>query len=119
MTSLQDCLVGERLDRLEALGRAFPILSVAGAVDSADDLSEHLAVTLPWMLWMRAEGIRNDGLVPTGSAVLPFSDYVVFKGTDHTALVSGGPLGLSADHRALLTQALLALVAGEATATRH
>ncbi len=121
MTSLSDCLVGERLRAVRRLGRDITILSVAGAVDSADDLSDHMVVTLPWLLWMRAEGIRNDGLVPTGSAVLPYSDYVVLEGTDHTALVSGGALGLSHDHRALLTQALLALVAADShtRSTRH
>lgn len=110
MTSTADCPIGQRLQDLEALNAEMAILSVAGVVGADDALSDHLSHTFPILYRMRLEGLESDGLVPLGSAILPFSDYVVFRGTDHTALVSGGLLGRSLEETALTTQALLAIV---------
>ncbi len=109
MTSNNNCYTAERLEALQALNEEIPILSVAGLLSADDDLEDHVSINLPVLLWMRGVGIPSDGLVPLGSAILPFSDYVTFHGTDHTALVSGGPLGRSLEDRALITQALLAI----------
>jgi len=108
-SEVRGCFNARQDRRIAALSDEIAILSVAGALDSGDGLLEQLSLHLPGLVWLRLEGIRSDGLVPSGSAVLPHSDYAVIQGIDHTGISSSGSVGLSDLERRDLTRALLAL----------
>ena len=78
------------------------ILSVAGAVDGPPRASVHYLTTI----WIQNQGIRNDGIVPTWSAVLPDTPFVVIGGLDHTGAVLNHWFNEPRD-RIAMTKALL------------
>jgi len=81
------------------------ILSVAAAFDDPPVTSPLYATAS----WMASEGIRNDGIVPLWSAVLPGSKFVVAEGFDHNGAVLEGLFDPDVDQFAL-TKAMLVLV---------
>lgn len=89
--------------------RAIPTLAVTTAIDAAHSMRQHPTATYPSLLWMRRQGIRSDGIVPTNSAILPHTPYAVLAPVDHTGTVSKGAASLSFRNRVLLTQALVAV----------
>jgi pimeloyl-ACP methyl ester carboxylesterase len=58
--------------------------------------------------FMIKRGLKNDGLVPVDSAILPGSDYIKVEGVDHVVPVMSADMVLKLDRRAF-TRALLAL----------
>lgn len=108
-TDKRSCYLAKHDAGLMALGQRTGVLALAGAIDGDAAWTEHLTMVLPTLVWMRANGIRNDGLVPTDSAKLPHLPYAVLAPLDHTAAVAMGTTSLAYEQRKLLTQALLAL----------
>jgi hypothetical protein len=108
-TDLRSCYLGQHDAAVKALGERMAVLALAGAIDSDAGWTEHLTMVLPTLAWMRLNGIRNDGLVPTDSAKLPHLPYAVLAPLDHTGAVAFGTTSLSFEQRKLLTQALFAL----------
>ena len=87
-----------------------PTLAVTTAVDEEHSARDHTTATYPTLVWMREQGIRSDGIVPTHSAILPHAPYVVLAPVDHTGMVSRGAGAMSFRDRVFLTQALIALL---------
>jgi len=108
-TDTRSCYLAKNDAKLKALGERSGVLTLAGAIDGEAEWTEHLTMVLPTLLWMRTNGIRNDGLVPTESAKLPHLPFAVLAPLDHTAAVAMGTTSLPYEQRVLLTQALLAL----------
>lgn len=96
-------------DGIAALAESITILSVAGAVDGPPRANIHYPATT----WMQNEGIRSDGMVPTWSAVLPGTPYVVIDGLDHTGAVLNHWFNEPRD-RSAMTKALLIVALEEA-----
>ena len=117
-TDTRSCYLAKNDAELEALGKRTGVLTLAGAIDGEADWTEHLTMVLPTLLWMRANGIRNDGLVPTESSKLPHLPFAVLSPLDHTGAVAMGTTSLSYEQRVLLTQALLALALENAGKTQ-
>lgn len=103
------CYLARHDAGLRALAGRTSIVALAGAIDGEAGWSQHLTAVLPTLLWMRASGIRNDGLVPTASSALPYAPFAVLTPLDHTGAVALGTTALPYAERVLLTQALLAL----------
>jgi hypothetical protein len=91
---------------IESIGKSFPIITLATYLDGNRTPSLHLA---PTYKWMNDNGIKNDGLVPLESALLPGARYVVIPGLDHTDPVAGKPLLGNPVDRVLLWKSLLYL----------
>ncbi len=92
---------------VESIGKFFPIIALTTYLDASETPSLHMA---PTHRWMAGNGIKNDGLVPVSSAILPGARYVVIPGLDHTDTVAGKPfLGNPVD-RVLLWKLLFYLV---------
>ncbi len=83
--------------------REVPAIAFASAVGSAPEDQPSTTLEIPHELMAR-EGIRNDGLVPLASAVLPGMNYVKVSGIDHIATVMPARRPFS---RVRMTQALL------------
>jgi lecithin:cholesterol acyltransferase len=114
--SIEDLRVGVRAcylathdAKIAEIAREIPIIAVAGALDDDAPTTAHLTPFWPTLMMMRERGIRNDGMVPTTSAILPHSSYVVLAPIDHTGAVADGVAALPSDERVRLTQALIAL----------
>lgn len=91
---------------IESIGKSFPIIALATYLEGDRTPSLHMAPTHRWMI---DNGIKNDGLVPLSSAILPGARYVVIPGLDHTDPVARKPfLGNPVD-RVLLWKSLLYL----------
>ena len=99
--------------------RRVPTLAVTTAVDEEHPAREHTTATYPTLVWMREQGIRSDGIVPTHSMILPETPYVVLAPVDHTGMVSKGAGAMSFRDRVLLTQALIALLLGPDTGSER
>jgi hypothetical protein len=108
-TDQRSCYLAQHDAALKTLGERTSVLALAGAIDGDAGWTEHLTMVLPTLVWMRLNGIRNDGLVPTDSAKLPHLPFAVLAPLDHTGAVALGVTSLSFEQRKLLTQALLAL----------
>jgi hypothetical protein len=108
-TDERSCYLARSDAALKTLGQRTSVLALAGAIDSDAGWTEHLTLVLPTLAWMRLNGIRNDGLVPTDSAKLPHLPFAVLAPLDHTGAVALGTTSLSYEQRVLLTQALIAL----------
>jgi hypothetical protein len=108
-TDKRSCYLAKNDAALKTLGEHTGVLALAGAIDGEAEWTEYLTMVLPTLLWMRSNGIRNDGLVPTDSAKLPHLPFAVLSPLDHTAAVAMGTTSLPYEQRVLLTQALLAL----------
>jgi hypothetical protein len=114
--SLEDLRVGVRAcylatndAKIAAIAREIPVIAVAGALDAEALATAHLTPFLPSLLLMRERGIRNDGMVPTNSAILPHAGFVILAPIDHTGAVAAGVAALPSEERGRLTQALIAL----------
>ena len=83
--------------------RDVPAIAFASAVGSAPEDQPSTTLEIPHELMAR-EGIRNDGLVPLTSAILPGMNYVKVSGVDHVATVMPARRPFS---RVRMTQALL------------
>ncbi len=93
---------------IAALLREVPALAFASAVGATREDQPSTTLEIPHELMAR-EGIRNDGLVPLDSALLPGMDYVKVSGVDHIATVMPARRPFN---RVRMTQALLlALIA--------
>lgn len=88
--------------------REVPALAFASAVGSTREDQPSTALEIPHQLMAR-EGIRNDGLVPLESALLPGMNYVKVSGVDHIATVMPARRPFS---RVRMTQALLLALIG-------
>lgn len=99
--------MNEYAQYIESIEKSFPIITLATYLDKSETPSLHMAPTHRWMI---EKGIKNDGLVPLNSAILPGARYVVIPGLDHTDPVASKPfLGNPVD-RILLWKSLLYLV---------
>jgi hypothetical protein len=114
--TLRDLTVAERTrymhanaTKLAEVLRDVPVIAVAGALDGQATMRTHRTHFLPTLLLMNADGIRNDGMVPTWSSLLPDGRYLLVDGIDHTGTVAGGGAALPREQRELLTLALVAL----------
>ena len=88
---------------IDAVVGAVPSIAFASALDSPSGIHAKTTLEIPHELMWR-DGIRNDGLVPLGAAVLPGMDFVQVSGIDHIAPVM--PAMLRFD-RVRMTKALL------------
>jgi hypothetical protein len=70
---------------IETLLRAVPTIAFASSLDGPQARSSGLLEIS--RLLMSSRGVRSDGLVPPGSALLPGMDYVEVTGVDHVAPV--------------------------------
>jgi len=85
-----------------------PAIAFASALDGSPGLRTKTLLEIPRELMWR-EGIRSDGLVPVGSAVLPGMAFVAVAGVDHIAPVMPA---LQAFDRVRMTKALLLTLRG-------
>lgn len=97
--SLENLTTAERHSHVAAnkamisvLAQTIPILSVATFAEAAvsGDVPSPMSIT---RAWMERQGIRNDGLVPTNSQVLPYAPYVILSGLEHARTITSGPIG--------------------------
>jgi len=116
-SSLHDLRTDTRADymtandaSIKALTDRIPVLTAAGAIDRKPGTGDQVSPSYPSLLWMREQGIRSDGIVPTNSSVLPHAPFVVVSPADHTAIVGGAVNALTFDDRKLLTKLLIALL---------
>jgi hypothetical protein len=92
--------------RAAAIGkllRDVPAVAFASIIESAPGASASTALYIPQDMLAR-DGIRNDGLVPLDSAVLPGMDFVKVAGVDHIAPVTSAEQPFD---RVRMTKALL------------
>lgn len=92
----------ERTSAIEALLRAVPAVAFASSLDGPQSRATGLLEIS--RLLMSSRGVRSDGLVPPGSALLPGMDYVEVTGVDHIAPVMPA---LEPFDRVRMTRALL------------
>lgn len=85
---------------------AVPVLSVATWMDPAEK-GEDTSLKLLRNIMLK-RGMKNDGLVPVDSAILPGSDYIMLAGVDHGAATS--PTKKIAFDRVNFTKAVLAMI---------
>lgn len=99
---------------IRKLGRSLPILSFASWKEKPADpqLLRPDTVLLPTRDLMSKRGLLNDGLVPTRSAILPYSLQVVKGGIDHAepAMTNQPPVPPSTLNKKQLVQALLGML---------
>jgi len=107
--STRSCYLATNETKIAEIARQIPIITVAGAIDDDASATAHLTPFLPSLLLMRRQGIRSDGMVPTASAILPRSSFVIISPVDHTGAVADGTAALPFGERERLTQALVAL----------
>ncbi len=98
--------MNEYAQYIESIGKSIPIIALATYLDESQTPSLHMA---PTHRWMTGNGIRNDGLVPLSSAILPGARYVVIPGLDHTDPVASKPFVGNPVDRVLLWKSLLYL----------
>ena len=71
----------ENKEAINSLLRKIPTLSVASWKANekykVDTIMEH------FRNWMLKNGIQNDGMIPTDSAILPNTDFIILKDVDH------------------------------------
>lgn len=91
---------------IDSITKSFPIIALTTYLDASQTPSLHMAPTHRWMI---DNGIKNDGLVPLSSAILPGARYVVIPGLDHTDPVAGKPIAGNPVDRVLLWKSLLYL----------
>jgi len=91
---------------IENIGKSFPIIVLATYLDASQIPTLHMA---PTHRWMTDNGIKNDGLVPLSSAILPGARYVVIPGLDHTDPIANKPFVGNPIDRILLWKSLLYL----------
>jgi hypothetical protein len=103
-TDLREDYLVLHAEGIADLAETITILSVAGAVDGPPRASVHYPATT----WMQGQGIRSDGIVPTWSAVLPGTPFVVIEGLDHTGAVLNHWFNEPRD-RIAMTKALLTI----------
>ena len=85
---------------------AVPVISVATWVDKAPKGQQDTGMKAMRNFMLR-KGLKNDGLVPVDSAILPGSDYVKLSGADHGATAQ--PTKLDFD-RVGMTKAVLTMI---------
>jgi len=98
--------MNENSQYIESIGKSFPIIALATYLERTQTPSLHMVPTHRWMI---DNGIRNDGLVPLSSAILPGARYVVIPGLDHTDPVASKPFVGNPVDRVLLWKSLLYL----------
>lgn len=94
----------ENSQHIESILQTIPTIVLATYLDGSRTPSFHMAATHSWM---ERNGIKNDGLVPLNSALLPNTRYVVLPGLDHTDPVAGKPILGNPVDRVLLWKSLL------------
>jgi hypothetical protein len=111
--SLDDLTVAARREYMnkytqyvESIGKSIPMIVLSTHLDNSRSPSLHFA---PSHRWMKTQGLKNDGLVPLNSALLPGARYVLLPGLDHTDTVARKPLLGNPVDRVLLWKALLYL----------
>lgn len=80
------------------LARALPILSVA-TYSSVGDRGAVFGITRSWM---ERQGLRNDGLVPVESQILPHAPYVIVPGLEHAGTITSRPFRPRLDRKRFL-----------------
>lgn len=98
--------MSEYAQYIESISKSFPIIALATYLDETETPSLHM---VPTHRWMNKNGIKNDGLVPLSSAILPGARYVVIPGLDHTDPVASKPFLGNPIDRILLWKSLLYL----------
>jgi hypothetical protein len=76
---------GRHAPAIDALLREVPAVAFASSLDGVHSRASGLLEISRQLMSNR--GIRSDGLVPPGSALLPGMDYVEVTGVDHVAPV--------------------------------
>lgn len=69
----------------------------------------------PTLRWMEDRGLRNDGLVPIASTILPGAHYVLLDGLGHGEVATGGLLSRAKFEQIDLLKILLALMLARQT----
>lgn len=109
-------LLAKRARAIRLLERRVPILCFASWKPAPTNPSQGVdSVLAKTRDLMDRRGMKNDGLVPTRSAILPGCDYIAKAGIDHseTAMTNHPPVQPSTLDRRRMTQVLLALLLKE------
>jgi hypothetical protein len=102
---------------IEQLLRDLPVMCV-GTVSGSSTGKASLMPDWPTGRWMASQGLKNDGLVPVNSTVLPGSRFVTLAGLSHGQVATNHVLsGRKVEHVDLL-KVLFALMLSERDTSR-
>ncbi len=102
----------EHATRIAQLTHDVPIMCV-GTVTGSSLLKPQLAPDWPTGRWMDQHGLKNDGLVPVNSAILPGTRHVLLEGLAHGEVATRHILSRRRFEHIDLLKALFAVTLGE------
>ena len=105
--------------QIARLAHDVPIMCV-GTVSGSSILEPRLAPDWPTVRWMDQLELKNDGLVPTNSAILPCARHVLLEGLSHGEVATRHILSRRKfDHIDLLKALFAVTLATESTGARR
>jgi hypothetical protein len=108
--------IDQRTAKIAALVRDVPVVCVASTAEKG--LGASWRPSRPMARWMNTLDLKNDGLVPVNSAVLPGARYVVLEGLAHGELAARRVWSSRAFDHVDLLKALFALALRETSGAR-
>lgn len=111
-----DLTTDERARYLDAnAGEIAQLLAEVPVMCVGTAAGKGLLPSWPTLRWMEERGLRNDGLVPIASTILPGAHYVLLDGLGHGEVATGGLLSRAKFEQIDLLKILFALMLARQT----